>query len=254
MDPFEEFLDNHKRMDQLLELSIMGISCLRAMPRVVTATAKARGDSHAESLQSQLDWATRLAELADREVAEGFPLLHAQTLVSLWGSLEALTRTFLVSWLENEPKAMQAEKIQNLSIKLGEYESLQGEGRALYILELLEREIKAPFKDGVNRFESLLGAFGLTGQVEESDKKNLYEMSQLRNVLVHRRGIADKRLVDACAWLGLEIGQPVVITRESYLRYSEAVACYVIELIARVGIYFGMSESDFDEFRSRRDS
>jgi hypothetical protein len=254
LNPFEEGLSNLERMNQLLELSIRGISALRAMPQVVSAIAKATGETSTESHQSELAWTTKLAELAKREVEEGFPLLHAQTLVALWGSLEALIITFLVCWLQNEPQAMQTEGIQNLSIKLGEYESLQGEERAIYIIELLEREMKAPFKAGVNRFESLLEVFGLSGYVDESDKKNLYEMSQLRNVLVHRRGIADKHLIDACPWLDLETGQPVLVTFESYQRFSASVVHYIIELVARVGTYFGMDDSDFDEFRNRRNN
>lgn len=250
VEPIKDFLDYLQRLDQFLLLSIRGVGMITSMPQMVDALAHYEAvskplEDQGQQRLDQLQRAQKMAELAKREFDEGFPLLHSQALVSQWGGLEALIRTFLARWLTNEPNAILAEPIQRLRIRLGEYETLDENERPYYILELLENEIKAPLRDGVSRFECLLGVFGLSGEVDETDRKNLYEMQQLRNVIVHRRSVADRRLIEACPWLGLKTGDLVTIKHEAYRRYTASVVNYVTELIVRAAVYFGRERSEF---------
>jgi hypothetical protein len=56
------------------------------------------------------------------EVDSDFPLLHGQSTIAMWSSLEAWVRSFVANWLANEPEAWQAEAVQKLKIRLGELE------------------------------------------------------------------------------------------------------------------------------------
>jgi uncharacterized protein YutE (UPF0331/DUF86 family) len=49
---------------------------------------------------------------------------------------------------------------------------------------------------GCGRFESLLDTIGLGGSVEETVKRLFLELSQVRNIVVHKAGKADKRIVE----------------------------------------------------------
>ena len=75
---------------------------------------------------------------------------------------------------------------------------------------------------------------GLTGGVPTSLRRDLLELSQIRNVLVHRAGIVDKRLAEACPWLKLQTGNRVQVTDEAYTRYSLAVPQYVRSVVKRL--------------------
>lgn len=193
-----------------------------------------------EDTRLRLEHAKEEAELAQKEIDTGFPLLHAQAVVSLWGSLEAFIRTFLAGWLKNEPSARQAEVIRKLRVRLWEYETMDEDERCLHTIELLEQELGASQRRGIERFETLLGVFGLSGDVDEETKKNLYEMYNVRNVLVHRRGIADRRLTDACPWLGVEVGDPVRVTHDALERYVESLNNYFVMLLLRIADHFGL--------------
>lgn len=245
--PFRDFIEQTKRLDELLRLSISGISILRGMPKIVEVLAKMQGESGKET-RDTLQRAKKEAELAKREVKDDFPLLHAQTTIALWSALEATIRYFLTRWLQNYEKAMEVEAIQKLRVKIGEYESLEGEERFFYILNRLEQELATPLKTGVTRFESLLDPFGLAGPVDEDVRRNLFELNQVRNALVHRAGLADRRLTNSCPWMKLKVGDPVKVDREMTTRYSESVANYALELIIRIGEHFGV---DMSEFRSK---
>ena len=213
-----------------------GIASLRGAPGLLEAEsvlAEALGDEERPRAEEMQD-ARKLAEVAQSELNKGFPLLHSQAMVSLWGSLEDLMRTFLSAWLANEPSAKQVETIRKLKIAVGEYESLDDYERCFHMVDLLERDVHSPLRQGVSRFESILQPFGLSGKVDSEVQKRVYELFQVRNALVHRRGVADRRLTEACPWLNLTPGKPISVSHEMYAGYAEAVAQYATQVVGRV--------------------
>jgi hypothetical protein len=245
--PFRELIDHTERLGQLLHLSMRGISMIRAVPKVIEALAQAEGHDGGEGRQRVQD-AEREAELARREVSEGFPLLHAHTAIALWSALEAAVRLFMARWLQHHKPAMEVEVVQKLRVRICEYERLDGEDRFFYILDRLEQELSAPLKNGITKFESLLEPFGLAGPVDEDVRRDLFELSQVRNALVHRSGVADRRLVEACPWLQLKAGDQIHVRHEATQRYFASVMKYSIALIVRMGEHFGV---DMSKFRSK---
>jgi hypothetical protein len=240
--PFDDFLAQTKRLSYLLHLCINGISVLRGVPRIIHAL-NVITEQEDENSHTKLDAAKKEAELAQREMDEDFPLLHAQFTILLWSSLESLIRLFIVRWLQNHKPAMEAKEIQKLQVKIGEYERLEGEERYFYIIDRLEQELSIPLANGVNRFENLLSPFGLSGPVDENIRRELFELNQVRNVLVHRSGIADRRFIESCPWLNLHVGDPVKINYHTSQRYFKSVQMYNLELLIRLGEYFGVDVS-----------
>jgi hypothetical protein len=241
MDVFDDFLNHFQELMELMELAVRGISSIRAMPKLVEAVAKAHGDPDLgeKDRAVSLKYARRLAELAQREINSDFPLLHQHMTLSAWSSLEATIREFVAQWLVRVPTARQVEKIRKIKIPLCEYDALSPEDRSYFVVDLLEREVSAPLKQGVNRFESLLQIFGLDGPVEDDTSKTLFELSNVRNNLVHRRGIADRRLIEACPWLGLKAGDRLKLNHASAKRYATACMHYIYTIMLRVGDYYG---------------
>jgi hypothetical protein len=60
------------------------------------------------------------------------------------------------------------------------------------------------------------------------------ELSQIRNILVHKAGIADRRLVESCQWLGFQIGQRVKVGYSMYRSFEDAVPEYVGAVVGRL--------------------
>jgi hypothetical protein len=235
---FTEFLDQHEKLHDVLHLSMGGISMIRSRHQAMTLLAELDGKLEEEA--EKLKRAERDRDLAQRELDNDFPLLHEQATVALWSSLEALIRTFLGRWLENKPEAWQTDAVRRLKVRLGEYESLDRADRCLWIVDLLDQEIGGPLRNGANRFECLLQPFGLSGEIDDEVQKALFELSQVRHVLVHRRGYADKRLLNACPWLSYKGGEPIKIGHAMWRRYDGAVGEYIFEIIRRVALSFGV--------------
>jgi hypothetical protein len=231
---FEAFLNQIEELSQVTDLSVRGISMTRASPQIVAAITKATGRDEGGKEKEF----TRLAELAQREVDRGFPILFAQATISIWGILEAMVKDLLLDWLAHEPLAMQVDAVRKIKISLSQYEAMNVEERRYYILDTLERDIQSGLKQGISRFETLLDCFGLSGPVDSQIQKDMFELSTVRNVLVHRKGVADKRFIDACPWLGIKMGDAVTVNNHRFKSYVNSSIAYIMIIFKRVSVRF----------------
>jgi hypothetical protein len=243
--PFEQFLEFAKQVTDVVHLSMHGIATLRGAPQLVRALVRldavsGSAPSRTKNHKAQVKKAEAEAALARREVEQDFPLLHGQAVVALWSALESLARNIVTTWLTNAPETISNERVRRLRVPFFEYEDLPKRERIPYIVELLEREVEAPLKLGVGRFEELLDIVGLAGSVEERVRHDLFEMGQVRNAIVHRGGVADRRLVEACPWLSLKPGDHVHVSHEQFAKYVQAMQGYVLECIQRALVQAGV--------------
>jgi hypothetical protein len=159
----------------------------------------------------------------------------------------------LVSFLMNDAAILRHEAFSKLKVPLSEFEILEKEERMRVLIAELERNPLLSRKHGVDRFELLLEPFGLGGTIDAEVKKGIREMHHVRNVLVHRGGRADRRLVEGCPWLGLELGRSVTINHDAFGRYLKALISYVTELLYRIHSAFGTSRRPTRQIEGKPD-
>lgn len=230
---------------QLLQLSVRAIeglpheiALLEAVHNLQSAEAEYAGEE--QPSREDIDRTKELAKFAEEERVNGFPLLHAHALTDLWSILEATVEDLLVANLVNEPEILAHEAFSKISIPLSEFRTLDEEERMRLVLSEFSRNRGAERRKGVERFEILLEPFGLAGPVEKELKKTIWEIQNVRNVLVHRAGIADRKFVQACPWLNLSVGDRVTVTRETFDRYYRALSEYGTLLVFRFGSKYGI--------------
>jgi hypothetical protein len=232
MQSFHEFNEYLHRLMQVVRLTIRGISLWG--PDAIKLAADIREHlGEPPETPSNLEAAEQTVKVAQEELAKDFPLVHAQAIVLVWGALENLTETFVARWIIKVPSLIQNEPWSDLRVRIGEYESLDQEERAYYLVTLLQNSIGAPMKRGINRFESVFGAVGLKGAVPDEVAQAVFELQQVRNNIVHNRGIVDRKLHIDCPWLLLTQGEELRVTGEMYWKYCSMAGKYVIEVIKR---------------------
>jgi hypothetical protein len=238
LSPFEALVDYVENLWDVLHLSLDGISMLRARPGAIKALAY--GKEEDADTASKLSWATKIAELAQREVDNGFPIVRAQFVVALWGSMESFLDRFAAQWIINRPETLKSDPWCNLRVRIGEYEQCDSEQKAQFVVENLEQSLGSHLRQGVNRFETVISALGIVGNPASDDvKRAIFELQQVRNVIVHKQGVADRRTCTTCPWLNLTTGQRVQITNATCRMYYEGVMAYAVELIFRTSEFFG---------------
>jgi len=174
-----------------------------------------------------LDRLTELADFISSQESSDFHHLNAQALVGVWGVLDALVHDLLLATIDRARHLLKADITGRMQIKYAEYMSLESDDLAERLLTDIGRQVSSESKLGVAGFESQLDAFQLSGSVDERVNRVLLEASQIRNVMVHRSGIADRRLCRLCPWLDLRPGNPISVGTGQFTRYLDAIREYV---------------------------
>jgi hypothetical protein len=243
-EAFKEFQSQAERLSHVTRLCVGGISNLTATPDLVEALALYNRTTGTDQHERELKAAREEAELAKREVNTGFPVLFMQATVGLWALLESTIRTVVVSELRNAPKALEIAPVSKLRIRLGDYERLAPDDRLHYVADLLEGEVAAGVRNGIERFEVLLKPFGLDGAVPDGLRQDMFEFGQVRNCIVHRGGRTDRQLQNACPWLATNAGEDLTIGSRHFERYQRAAATYVGLLLYRQMERFGIDVTE----------
>lgn len=244
-EPFDAFIDYHKRIHNFYHLTIAGLGMIihraRRLEELTAEWEKLLNTKRKDD--GSLKEAREHAEMAKSEADNDFPTLHEQQTVALWSSLECLVEDFLTAWMSNEPSATRLEEVRKIRISISDYEVLQGSEKYRYLLRELERAVRSTLRHGSDKFESVLGVFGFSGEIEAAVKRNLLELESVRNVLLHRRGIVDSRFCQICPWVNVAAGSKLIVSRSEFERYFGAVFDYSGILLKRVGDYFAPVEA-----------
>jgi len=163
----------------------------------------------------------------------GFPYLFEIAVVRLVSMLESTVDYFVVLRLKDPTKLQDSEAVANLKGPILPFLMAEPSARAQILAEQLQLALGAGLKVGVGRFEAVLNEVGLGGSVSVLVRRTLLELIEYRNVIVHRLGKVDTRLLKSCPWLHGEPGARVSLNHDDYRRCRAAVTWYGAELYRR---------------------
>ena len=203
-----------------------------------------------EAFSNNKEFVDSKLNLVEEEVKNQSPILYLQATVSLWSGLESFIRLFISRWLQYNEDSFDKEIVKELKISFSEYHQMDEEDRYHYLTSLLEDRVRSSFMKGINRFESLLEVFGLSGKVDTNDKSNIFTLQQLRNCIVHNGAIADKKIIDSCPWLNLEVGDQIIVSPDDFNKYLTSVNNYVVSIFIRFHKYLGISDKTLETMKA----
>ena len=227
--------------NQFLHLTIRGLSSMQGFPQLLEAIQNyddVVGNNDPDKF-GRLELAKRDAAWIERESKSGFPLLHSHSVVAIWASLENLCDDLLTNWLENRPAAWEIDQIRKLRIPLAKFRELSESEHSRYVVLELRRSLGTELRTGPGRLVPLLDVFGLAPRMGDGLRRALVELGQIRNVIVHAGGRADKRLVENCPWLNYEIGSEIRIQHALWAWYRLASERFAERVLNQVLLAFG---------------
>lgn len=192
-------------------------------------------DKVANSSELKINVTERIRDknFASLQEKEGFPFLYNLVSVRAWSILEAFVDDFFILFLSENFETLNNDTFTKIKGSLIDFVFMPRTAQVEYLFDLIKLEYKINTRIGINRFEGLLKLIKHDGEVNEIVARHIYELSQVRNVIVHRNGKADNRLIDNCPWLNLTIGQQVNLDGLMYTRYLKSVYWYVLEIFDR---------------------
>jgi hypothetical protein len=195
--------------------------------------APERFPSEEDYLREQ-EQAEVIATFAKEQREKGFPYLYSLATVTLWSILETMVDDIAIDHLQNPQQCPDSKLLSELKGPLLEFVQASPEERAEFLASQLKQAVRASLHKGAERFESILKPIGLDGAVPEIVKKTLFELSEVRNVFVHRRGLADKRFRSNCPWFDAVAGKEISLTSSHFMRFHLASFWYALGMEARI--------------------
>lgn len=242
--PLKEFLDEMDLYHDLIWLTVNSISVSQKLPQAIAAIESVEGQ--VQELQVQKKRIDKIAALANQEIDSGFHFLYNQAVVYLYSQLEGAIKRFIMRFFSIEGVIENFDSIGKVKISISEYTSLNEVERLEYIFQQYEKNEARGIQYGVTRFESLLEPIGFGGEVDQSISRDIYELSQVRNNLIHRGGIIDKYLLDSCPWIKMPLGSKIGLEKDQYERYAIASVKYLSVILVRLGEIRGKDMSELN--------
>jgi len=240
-DRFDLFIDYFEKSDVLTQLAIESLIRFPRLMDMLEAVEQLGNMSNEKPKTSSLAYFKDKGEIFKTETEDNFPFFHASSTVSIWGAMEAYIKDIIAICIQEDPSFLETDTIQRVKIPFSIFSKMSRVEQNYHLVTEVERKIQSNLKSGISRFESLLGEFCLDGEVDDTSRRTFIELSNVRNVLVHRGGFADNKLVDNCPWLPINVGDLVKIDAKTQFRYHNEVGIYAADVQARVLDHFNAS-------------
>jgi hypothetical protein len=244
-------LELHERCQKislLIDAAVSDFDRLPAALEMMRAYLKLRQAEGGEVNTSATERMEELLPLLEGERLSGFSFYFGLATIAIWSSLEAYVDDVLAKYIDIDESVLQRDAIRKIKVSIGEYVDTAPGTRGPFLISVLERELAASMKPGVGRFEALLDAVGLGGGVDDELRACILELACVRNVLVHRKGLADTRLSTNCPWLSFTPNESVRVSSAMMHMYQMATSLYGIGIYRRVLSRLGEDTTRVDGF------
>jgi len=229
-------------LDVFVQIALFGLSVpakrrdfLNKMRAIYVDFGEDFGDeslTDKDLFKKKLDRMSKHEKFAKAQIKQGFPYIYEMAVVRLWSILEAMSDDIVLYLLVNFPE-VYGDILGKLKGPLLDFHQATKSERAAILLEILKDKVSSRLQQGVGRFESLFKTINFGGPVHDKIRRLLFELSEVRHIVIHRNGKADAKIVKRCPWLGLRVGQKLQTTSKHYHDYSVGAGCYVLELALR---------------------
>jgi hypothetical protein len=219
---------------QGLSHALKSVEHVDAFRRASVYLGKADPYDTPEKYERAKSYAKTLQEFAANQRQRSYPLLYYIASVRLWSILEATVDDMALERMEHPEKWQNKELVHGIKGPLLDFLHATENERLEFLLDELKLASKSSLRRGVGRFEALLQPLGLGGWVDDNVRRSLFELSQIRNAVVHKESIADKQFCNSCPWFNLKVGEPIPITHDHYEYFAAAVYWYLVELALRI--------------------
>ncbi|MGV8928344.1 MAG: hypothetical protein ACOH1E_01205 [Brevundimonas sp.] len=229
--PFDDFIAARDEMGEALLLHRRAVEEMQYAGELGQALHSSRErELGAEVALERLKFTEALAEKAKREVSGGHQLLLYHAVVSTWAMLEVAVISFAAKYLELAPSIPDYIE-RKCRVPAGLALSTDRSEMFRHIINDVERQTDSNLKAGMGRFSTILEAIGIDVWIDENYRRDLLELSKVRNLIAHKRGLVDSKFVSECPWHPSKVGERVQISFEDFSRYEKAAAKLAVAIV-----------------------
>jgi hypothetical protein len=182
-----------------------------------------------ENLDNFAEVTKEPAEIAKQRLSVGLHTTYSNVCVSFWAAIETTIQETLINHLLQVPNATTLVSSQLPGAKVPEIVDSDSARRFVR-----NWETRLTATDVVERAMQMLSVFHLGFPLQEKHRRRLTELSEYRNIAVHRRGIIDARYLKKVPWCTVPIGGAYKIDHSMMIEFYEACSSFCVALLDRL--------------------
>lgn len=222
------YLASQMKMGGTLHRAVAAFACQGMLIEAARLYALGKGAS-VEPFDAILNEQAAFEPLARELMESDYHDVNVNVLIASWSALEVAVEDTIVLLLLKWPPTLTAFTDNGIDLK--RYSATaQNEESAGKLVRALERKIRENFSAGPALVEMLRFA-GLSVKCDEHNLERLTEMSAMRNCILHRGGVCDKRVIREASGIELHEGDLIRLGVNHTLRYLDAANKFAMELI-----------------------
>lgn len=220
------------------ELGLMGTveRALTALPLIPVLIELTKRLDLPSPMIDRLDTFARMTqlpvEIAKQRESDGLRTLHSNLCVSFWAAIESTVEETLANLLMQFPEASSKAQAQ---VGLRRLPNVTDRDSAGDFVQRWERTLgQGGATNVVERMTLMLGVLDIVVDLTESDRRRLTELSEFRNLAVHRRGVIDTRYLAKVPWCTLAVGTQFPLDRTTIQGFYEASTTFARGLMEQL--------------------
>lgn len=226
VETFRSWSKNAEYVEDLVHLTHEGHRHLASLPEIFQDIA---GEATLQSMRFK-------AERAQREIDDDFWMLHAHSLMGLWGSMEVLVEDIFANRLLENQTLYEDEAFDKIKLPVATLGQVSQKSVARATLKEVSKSAATGSAPG--RFEKVLKFVRLDGKVPAQVSHAIYNAHQIRNVCAHKAGFADDHFVEMCPEIAVDIGERIPLSIEEFDPLMHGLHMYASILLNRIRATF----------------
>jgi hypothetical protein len=230
----------HNELRSFTVVAAQGLGWASEATRIhelMTRTAAFGSDAAAQARHKDRAAAAEVFATGQRPL--GFPYLWYLASVRLWTLLEVAVEDVVMEFLAVPDHIPMDSVVRRLEAPVLAFQALEANEKAETLINLLKEKTKSSLKPGVGRLEGVLDPVGLGGSVPDIVRRVVLELSQVRNLVVHKNAVVDRRFATQCPWVPCDVGQLLPINVGLFGLYGLGVDWYILTLERRADAALG---------------
>jgi hypothetical protein len=164
------------------------------------------------------------------EAQNGFPYFGRLGVAWLWTVLEAFVEDEVASSVRHQPALLDTPPFARAKRRLPRHSEDSDEEWYQQIVARVARSTER--RDPVEQLLFMLRLVGFAVHPDAETKSKLRELAEVRNVILHRRGVADARLLAVWSGPPLSVGDAVVVASSDLHDYAHFVLEFASAVVA----------------------
>jgi hypothetical protein len=218
---------DERRLANIMERSLHLIGQMDWLLTIAKEKIKPGDEKYIETFDGLIEIARSDAGFANQEYNAGCPNVYAHHVVALWGAIESTVEQIAINHILVVPAA--AKLIAKVAPSLAGKIAVDSEDDAREAYRCWE--FKTIAKDAVGKAMEMLRVFQFLVTLADEKRRDLNELSELRNVLVHRNSVIDARFLNKCDWTEWKLGDTVQLNEIRTRRYFDAAGDFAMALV-----------------------